>query len=92
LTIEREESKPKGIEVQFHCIDLVPAISSWLSFDWFVLPVETLRDQVIRSLTDVAESSISLLARGFEFERGKLRMFKRRRVCMGRRMKMIGFF
>jgi len=63
-----------------------------LSFDRFLLPVEILRRHVIRSSTDVAESSISLLTKDFGFEGGRLRRFERREVCMGRRMKMIRLF
>ena len=47
---------------------------------------------MICSSADVAESSISLLAKCFGFEGGRLRRFERRRVCMGRIMKMIVFF
>jgi len=94
LTIGREESNLKEFGIQYHHVDLVPVISfvsSRLSFDWFCLLVETLGRQVIGSLTDVVESSINFLARDFGFERRRLRSFKRRRVCMRRQMKVIGF-
>ena len=48
--------------------------------------------QVISSFIDVAESFISLLARGFRFEGGRLRIFERRTICIRRKMKMIWFF
>ena len=66
-------------------------ISSWLSFDWLFLLIETLRRQVISSPADVAKSSIGLLARDVGFEGERLKIFERKRVCMKRRMKVIGF-
>ena len=46
---------------------------------------------MICSPADIAKSSISLMARGFGFKRGKLKIFERRRVCIGRRITMMGF-
>jgi len=46
---------------------------------------------MICSSADVAECFISLLAKDFGFEEARLTRFERRRVCMGRRMKMMGF-
>ena len=46
---------------------------------------------MICSPADVGESFIGLLAGGFGFEGGRLKMFERRRACMRRRMKVIGF-
>ena len=92
LTIEREESNLK--ELEFSSTMLLPAIfsiSSWLYFDRFLLLVETLRRHMICSPADIAKSSISLMARGFGFKRGRLKRFERRRVYMGRRIKMMGF-
>ena len=54
------------------------SIFSWLSFDWFFLPVETLRRQVISSLADIAKTSIGLLARDVGLEGGRLKRFERK--------------
>jgi len=62
-------------------VRVVTSFSSWLSFDWFLLLVETLRRQVISSPTDIAEFSIDLLARDFFYLKGeRLRRFKGRGV------------
>ena len=45
---------------------------------------------MIGSLVDVRESSIGLMAGGFRFEGERLKIFERK-VCMRRRMKVIGF-
>ena len=90
LTIGREESNLKRVGVQFYHVDLVSAISSissWLSFDRFFLPVETLGRHVIRSSADVAESSISLLAKGFGFEGKRLRRFEKNKSLHGEKNK-----
>ena len=47
---------------------------------------------MISSPTAVEKSSIGLLPRGFRFEGGRLQRFERRKVCMRRIMKVIGFF
>jgi len=72
-------------------VTAIPSVSSSLSFNGFCFLVEILWRQVIVSPADMAEYFISLLAREFGFEGGRLQRYERKRVCMRRRMKVIGF-